>query len=132
MKKKYVFFPVAAAVLAVTVLVTTCRNMFNITDGAGSGITPLSRTLTAKDLNELGYMGGSVFYNPENPEKGHLAKGAIVAVRLGKLELKTDGGNSYYADKTDSEKYGYITVNEVNGENIGFTFTLFDKNGRAS
>ncbi len=132
MKKRYVFFPAAAVILAVTVLVTTCRNMFNIAEAAGSGIIPLSRTLTAADLNELGYMGGSVFYNPENPAKGHLAKGVVIAVRLSRLELKSDGGNSYYADKTGSEKYGYITVNDVNDEKIDFTFTMFDKNGRAS
>ncbi|MGP1459363.1 MAG: hypothetical protein ACTTKL_08645 [Treponema sp.] len=132
MKKKYLFLPAALAVFAVTALVTTCRNMVNVSDGKESGITPLGRALTAADLNRLGYMGGSVFYNPENPGKGHLAKGAVVAVRLGKLELKTDGEHSYYADKADEEKYGYITVGAVSGEKIAFTFTLLDKNGRAS
>jgi hypothetical protein len=78
-------------------------------------------------------MGGSVFYNPDQPSGGQLVKGAHLAIRLGRVDRQDiDKEQSIFTDKPDDAQYGYITVNTVNENAISFTYTYYSLDGTQS
>ena len=125
MKRKYLFSLVAA--VASIFMIASCSNSFStISDGADGGIKSIPRALDEAYLGEQGYMGGAVLYNPSNPNKGHLAKDAVVAFRLGKVEEKIIDGKSVFVDIESKEALGYITVKDINKEKISFAYVIKD------
>ena len=112
MKRKYLFSLVAA--LASIVMIASCSNSFSTLSGdSESGIKSIPRALDEAYLEAQGYMGGAVLYNPQNTSKGHLAKDAAVAFRLGKLEEKIVDGKVCFVDKESDEVLGYIRVKDI-------------------
>lgn len=125
MKRKYLFSLVAA--LASIVMIASCSNSFSTLSGdSESGIKSIPRALDEAYLEAQGYMGGAVLYNPQNTSKGHLAKDAAVAFRLGKLEEKIVDGKVCFVDKESDEVLGYIRVKDISKKEISFTYVLFN------
>lgn len=133
MKIKHLFFTAAAA--ALTLLIVSCGNSISSFSEKGSDSfkpLPASR-LTADYLGKNGFMGGSLLYNTSAPEEGHLVKGAVFAVRLGKVsEVVDEDGNRIFSDIDEAEKLGYIKVYDVDAEKISFAYALFGKEGESS
>jgi hypothetical protein len=78
-------------------------------------------------------MGGSVLYNPVQHTSGHLAKGTVVAVQLGKVDRENvNTEQSNFTDREEDTRYGYITVNSIDKNQIGFTYTEYAVNGSSS
>ncbi|MHB9291102.1 hypothetical protein Holit_00174 [Hollandina sp. SP2] len=78
-------------------------------------------------------MGGSVLYNPVQHTSGHLAKGTVVAVRLGKVDRENvNTEQSNFIDRKEDARYGYITVNSIDKNQIGFIYTEYAVNGSSS
>jgi hypothetical protein len=96
-------------------------------------LSDISKQLGYHEISRQGFMGGSVFYNPDQPSSGQLVEGAHVAVRLGRVDRHViDGEQSVFTDKPDEALYGYITVNAVNKDSIGFTYTYYLSDGNQS
>ncbi|AEJ19056.1 hypothetical protein [Gracilinema caldarium] len=75
-------------------------------------------------------MGGSVVYNPEAPEAGHLYAGTTLAIRLGKILSKTTGDGSLVSeDKPAEAEYGVLTINSISEQALSLSVTLYDAKG---
>lgn len=130
--KKIHYFSFAAAAASI-LLLASCRNVeSSVPDSQDGALNPLARTIDTAYLSEQGYMGGSVFYNPQEPQKGHLVKDAVIAFRLGKLEKKIVEVSEVYSDVEAKAILGYLQVSEVNKEKISFAAVLFDAENKAS
>lgn len=130
MRIKHLFSMSVAVVL--TLLVVSCGNSISSFSEKGSDSfkpLPASR-LTANYLGKSGFMGGSLLYNTSAPEEGHLVKGAVIAVRLGKVsEIVDEDGNRIFSDIDEAEKLGYIKIYDVDAEKITFAYASFGKEG---
>ncbi len=72
-------------------------------------------------------MGGSVFYNPDQPSAGQLANGAHVAIRLGTVISKTVEGEIVFSDINQKEVLGYISIIEIDDQKVMFNCKLYNK-----
>lgn len=116
------FFLLIGAVAAVA----TCTRMTSIGEPT-SAITGLTRSVDHAYLSGQAYMGGSVLYYPENPVRGHLEKGAVVAVRLSAVQKKPLNGNELtFTDDGAAEVFGALTVQAIDAARIQFSFALFN------
>jgi hypothetical protein len=121
--KRVVFFS-GAGVFFIALLIS-CAFPFQETDS--TPLSDISDQLNHQVITRLAFMGGSVLYNPSRPSSGHLAQGAQLAVRLGKVELGNDDESQVnYSDLEDAAKYGYLTVNSIDANHIAFTYTIFN------
>ena len=106
--------------------VATCARMTSVGESA-SAITGLNRSVDHAYLSEQAYMGGSILYYPENPARGHLEKGAVVAVRLSTVQKQVVNGNEVaFTDNGESEVFGVLTVQAVDASHIRFSSVLFN------
>lgn len=133
MKIKHLFSMSVA--LIITFLIISCGNLISWFSEKGSDSfkpLPASR-LTANYLGKSGFMGGSLLYSASAPEEGHLVKGAVVAVRLGKVsETVNEDGNRIFSDVDAEEKLGYIKISDVDADKISFAYASFGKEGESS
>ena len=91
---------------------------------AGIGDTTAIKNRTA--VEKLAYMGGSAVYNAGNPSLTQLAKNAVVAVRLGKVEKNDLGGGVIsYKNSTTDYSLGFIEVSDVDSDGISFSYYTF-------
>jgi hypothetical protein len=108
--------------------VFSCSNFFS--GGRSGHVSDISGSITFKEVRSLGYMGGSVYYNPADVSSSQLLPNATIAVRLGKaIKYTIDAQQETYTDLADSALYGYLTVESIDSDNIRFDYTLFDKDG---
>jgi hypothetical protein len=113
-----------AGVLFITLLIS-CAFPFQETDSIQ--LSDINNQLSHQTITRLAFMGGSVLYNPNRPSSGHLVQGVQLAVRLGRVELgNNDGSQLKYSDPEDAAKYGYLTINSIDGNQISFTYTVFN------
>ena len=130
MKIKHLFSMSVA--LIITFLIISCGNLISWFSEKGSdSFKPLAAShLTADYIGKSGFMGGSLLYSASAPEEGHLVKGAVVAVRLGKVsETVDEDGNRIFSDVDEAEKLGYIKIYDVDAEKITFVYASFGKEG---
>jgi hypothetical protein len=107
------------------ILLISCAFPFQETDS--TQLSDISNRLSHQTITRLAFMGGSVLYNPTRPSSGHLVQGVQLAVRLGKVELgNNDDSQLSYSDLEDAAKYGYLTINSIDGNHIAFTYTVFN------
>jgi hypothetical protein len=147
MKKVDGFCVVLIAVFAASMLFTTCTNemMTGILGGGsgggnGNGGSVANTVDTSYPvLSRNMFMGGSLLYMADSPSSGHLVPGAIVGVRLGKMnytpaaaEENAEEPGSLFEENTDSTRYGYITVETVDANGIGFQYTEYTADGKSS
>ncbi|GHU58548.1 hypothetical protein FACS189444_2380 [Spirochaetia bacterium] len=85
------------------------------------------------------FMGGSLLYVADSPSSGHLVPGAIVGVRLGKVNYDPVAGaegaadpGPMFSENTDSTRYGYIAVETVDANGIRFQYTEYTADGKSS
>lgn len=133
MKIKHLFSMSVA--LIITFLIISCGNLISWFSEKGSdSFKPLAAShLTADYIGKSGFMGGSLLYSASAPEEGHLVKGAVVAVRLGKVsETVNEDGNRIFSDVDAEEKLGYIKIYDVDAEKISFSYASFGKEGESS
>jgi hypothetical protein len=99
---------------------------------SGQGITTdISNSLSTRDLVNYPYMGGSLFYNPDDPSSGAVLNNATIAVRLDKTKLLfKDDLQESYADIDEAAQYGYLHVTDVDSQKIAFDYRLFDQKGQ--
>lgn len=97
-------------------------------------------------ISSQAYIGGSVVYNPANPEIAQLVTGANIAIYMSQVETRTvqatvmeKAGNSFnektqdvttFAAKEDNDIYGYLHVNSVSKEVIDLTFYSYSRDGK--
>ena len=130
MKIKHLFSMSVA--LIITFLIISCGNLISWFSEKGSdSFKPLAAShLTADYIGKSGFMGGSLLYNTSAPEEGHLVKGAVIAVRLGKVSgIVDEDGNRIFSDIDEAEKLGYIKIYDVDAEKITFAYASFGKEG---
>ncbi len=118
--KKLSFVFVASVVL----LLASC-NALEGESGAGSSsnIQNITGIKNRSALMKMAYNGGSVLYNPTDLATSQLAKGVVIATRMGKIKT-TDLGSGVvsYSDKIDDALYGYIEVTAIDRESISFDY----------
>lgn len=93
-------------------------------------ITNISDNLSFQKISRQSFMGGSVFYNPDNPSSGQLANGVTIAVRLGVVDkeyLKYD--EVIFTDKEDLARYGFIAIDFIDKNKICFTYFSYTSEG---
>lgn len=96
-------------------------------------LSDISNELSYSNISRQAYMGGSVLYNPTNASSGHLAKGVVVAVRLGYTKQTiVDSEQATFEDIEDNAQYGYLEINSIDETSISFTYKSLDKDGRIS
>jgi hypothetical protein len=105
----------------------------------GGGTNPQVVDTSYPVLRWNAFMGGSVLYAAEAPSSGHLVPGAVVGVRLGKVNHDPIAGaegaaepGPEFSENTDSTRYGYITVETVDTKGIGFQYTEYTADGKSS
>jgi hypothetical protein len=82
--------------------------------GGSQGVTLNPVSTEFREIAQKGYMGGSVVYNPEAPEAGHLYAGTTLAIRLGKILSKTTSDGSLVSeDKPAEAEYGVLTISSI-------------------
>lgn len=146
MKKLGGFCAVLVAIFFASMLFAACENgmMAGIlgeksggdnTGGIQIGSVDTSYPVLSKNM----FMGGSLLYVADSPSSGHLVPGAVVAVRLGKVNYDPAAGaegsanpGPMYAENTDSTRYGYITVETVDTKGIRFQYTEYTADGKSS
>lgn len=129
MKKKLLYlFLLIGAVTAIA----TCARM-TAAEQPSSSITGLTRSVDQVYLGSQAYMGGSVLYNPQSPARGHIEKGAVVALRLSKVQQQTlNGSEPVFTDDGTAEVFGALTVKSVDAGHIHFTAALFGADNKKS
>lgn len=128
--KKQVVYLLALAGLAAAVVTCSLSVIPSSKDAdTAAHLNPLSRSVDSVFLAEQAYMGGSILYNPEEPASGHLLPGAVIAVRLSKVEKSTVDAVEVFTDDLSSEVFGTLTVQSVDVQKIAFDLALFGKNG---
>ncbi|MBO5826331.1 MAG: hypothetical protein J6R03_06860, partial [Treponema sp.] len=123
MKKVFIL-----GVALLTSIFTSCTIPFLNIENAN--ITDISEEMTFQKIIQNGFMGGSILYNPDNPSSGQLAKGVTVAIRLGYVEKEEKNIDEFvYTNNEDKARYGYITIDSINKNEISFSYFSFDKEG---
>ncbi len=127
--KKSIFQWIRAVVFATSLMfVSACS--FSAFDVQTADITDISGELSYSVVSRQAFMGGSVLYNPENMAASQLAKGGVIAVRLGKTErTDIDSNQAVFTDNPDYERYGFIKISSINSEELSFTYTQYDTDG---
>lgn len=108
--------------LAVSVLITGCSMTLD-SENVNNEIRDITGLLNRSAIQKMTYMGGSMLYSPEDVSNNQLAKDVKVAVRIGKV-LKNDLGDGaiVYTNSKNECSYGYLSINEISGEKITFTY----------
>lgn len=128
MKKKKKFITILSMVLTLGIF-SACTNLLDLKN-TNSSVTDINSSLTFEKLKYLGYMGGSVLYNPDNVSLGQLSKGVCVAVRLGHVSRTSVSDEQYiYTDKPEESEYGKLYITDINASKILFDLNLYDVNG---
>ncbi|MGP1576585.1 MAG: hypothetical protein ACTTH7_03700 [Treponema sp.] len=129
MKKQTFYFLAIAAIAAAVITCSLSVIPSGMEAGSTSHLNPLSRAVDSAFLAEQAYMGGSILYNPEEPSSGHLIQGAVIALRLSKVEKKAVDSTEIFTDDLSAEVFGALTVQSIDTQKIGFEVSLFSKNG---
>ncbi len=109
---------------------TACSFPFSSVDSRNAVIKDIGGELDFASLSRQGFMGGSVFYNPAKPSAGQLVNGAIVAVRLGRVERSAvDGDSALFSDVPEAAEYGALSVTDVDKKAISFSVNLYNAKG---
>lgn len=88
-------------------------------------ITDISKDLDYARLSQQGFMGGSLFFNPDQPSTGQLAKGVNVAIRLGHVEkTSTDSYSARFKDIPHKAEYGSMLITEIDKGKMTFSTKL--------
>jgi hypothetical protein len=122
-----IFYPLGAGILLVALFVSCAFPFQNPQEVA---LTDISEQLTYTSISRQGFMGGSVLYNPDQPSSGQLAKGVRIAVRLGTVAVEYQGDIPVFSDIRDESQYGYITINSIDKEHVGFGYNEYSIDGR--
>lgn len=123
MKKVFIL-----GVALLTSIFTSCTIPFLNIENAN--ITDISEEMTFQKIMCQSFMGGSILYNPDKPSTGQLAKGVTVAIRLGYVEKEEKNIDEIvYTNNEDKARYGYITIDSINKNEISFSYFSFDKEG---
>ena len=127
MKKKLLYlFLLIGAITAIA----TCARMTAVGQQNNS-ITGLTRAVDHAYLSSQAYMGGSVLYNPKSPARGHIDKGAVIALRLSSVQKQAiNSSETVFTDDGKSEVFGTLTVQSVDANHIHFTVALFDTDSK--
>lgn len=74
----------------------------------------------------MAYMGGSLYYNPEDPSGSPVVPGARIAFRLGRVERVEVADNQFvFKDQPESARLGVIDVSTVDAQHVEFRYTLY-------
>ena len=119
-KRSYIFLLIGAVATVVT-----CARMISVGEPK-SALLGLTRAADQAYLSGQAYMGGSILYSPENPARGHLDKGAVIAVRLSTVQTKRLNDELVFTDNGETEIFGTLTVQTVNMERIDFSAAVFN------
>ena len=78
-------------------------------------------------VTKMPFMGGAALYNPSDLQTSQLAKGVVIAVRLGKIQKKDVGSGQFvYGDLKNESVFGYITIEDISRESISFSYYEFE------
>ena len=104
MKKKLLYlFLLIGAITAIA----TCARMTAVGQQNNS-ITGLTRAVDHAYLGSQAYMGGSVLYNPKSPARGHIDKGAVIALRLSNVQKQAiNSSETVFTDDGKCRTYSF-------------------------
>ena len=78
-------------------------------------------------ISRMPFMGGAALYNPSDLSTSQLDKGAVLGVRLGKVQKKDVGAEQpVYSDIKDEAIFGYITIEDISRERVSFSYYEFE------
>ena len=120
------------SLLSVLVLSTlvACSFPFSSINSSDAKINDISGVLDYAKLSRQGFMGGSLFYNPEQPSTGPLAKGVNVAIRLGHVERTSiDNDSALFRDIPEKAEYGSFLITNIDKGALSCTVKLYDAFG---
>ncbi len=113
-------------------LLAACSFPFSSVNSENPSIHDISAKLDFFTVSRQGFMGGSVFYNPEQPSTGQLAKGVNIAIRLGHVQrVSVDSYSALFSDVPEEAKYGSLLITEINKDEISFLVKLYNANGES-
>ena len=122
---------VVSVIAALTISLCGCSMIVdtNNIDSAASSIKTVDPLLNPDTFSTMMFMGGSALYSPKDSNANQLAKGVVIATRIGKvLRINTGSGNYAYRNSRSDFEYGYIKINNVSKDSISFDYYSFDRN----
>ncbi len=104
-----------------------CTSPLDEYSSSSSDLRNISGLKNRASISKMPFMGGAALYNPADLATSQLDEGAVVAVRLGKIQ-KTDVGDvkDVYSDIRDEAIYGYITIDDISQEQVTFSYFEFE------
>ncbi len=85
--------------------------------------------LTFEDLNKGAFYGGSLLFNPYEPNFSQLGEGTLIAFQdifYGWEDEEID----YYTQTVKYKNYGYLYIKSISPEKMVYDYLVYDQNGR--
>lgn len=127
MKSKFFknFFELFA--FAIVIFISSCAMPLDEYSSSSSDLRNISGLKNRSAISKMPFMGGAALYNPSDLSTSQLDKGAVLGVRLGKVQKKDVGAEQpVYSDIKDEAIFGYITIEDINRERVSFSYYEFE------
>lgn len=127
--KKMNFIKNFSAILSIVfvLLVSGCTVLLDEYSSSASDLRNISGLKNRTAISKMAFMGGAALYNPSDLSTSQLAKGTVLGVRLGKVQRKDVGAEKpVYSDVNDEAIFGYITIENIDREQVSFSYYEFE------
>ena len=127
MKVKYIKNFLTVFVFAFSIIIFSCSMPLDEYSSSSSDLRNIAGLKNRSAISKMPFMGGAALYNPSDLSTSQLDKGAVLGVRLGKIQQKDVGAaQPVYSDINDEAIFGYITIEDISRERVSFSYYEFE------
>ena len=111
MKVKFIKNFLTVFAFSFSIIIFSCSMPLDEYSAPSSDLRNIAGLKNRSAISKMPFMGGAALYNPSDLSTSQLDKGAVLGVRLGKIQQKDVGAaQPVYSDINDEAIFGYIII----------------------
>lgn len=127
MKVKFIKIFLTVFAFAFSIISFSCAMPLDEYSSSSSDLRNIAGLKNRSAISKMPFMGGAALYNPSDLSTSQLDKGAVLGVRLGKIQQKDVGAaQPVYSDINDEAVFGYISIEDISRERVSFSYYEFE------